>query len=134
DLKGTLSPLKLDAELYAETRQFEIFDRAYHEPGRRHMIGARGSAVLRAKIGVRPTAFEFYDVRSQFGNSRLLASVVSLGFDNQFRLGVSEGTKIDLADIGPLVDIPIAGVASLEAKLAGPFGDPLLEGKLAIKD
>lgn len=134
DLKGTLVPLKLDADLYAETRQFEIFDRAYHDPARRHMIGVRGRAVLRARIGVRPTAFEFYDVRSQFGNSRLLASVVSLGFDNQFRLGVSEGTKLDLADIGPLVDIPMAGVASLEAKLVGPFGDPVLEGKLAIKD
>ncbi|MCA9630994.1 MAG: translocation/assembly module TamB domain-containing protein [Myxococcales bacterium] len=133
DLKGTLVPLKLDAQMYTEASRFEIFDRAYHDPARKHMIGVRAPQVVRARIGVRPKAFEFYDVRGQFGHSRLLASVVSLGFNNQFKLGVSEGTKIELADIGPLVDIPIAGLAELDAQMVGTFGDPVLEGHMKVK-
>lgn len=133
DLKGTLVPLKLDAQMYTEASRFEIFDRAYHDSARKHMIGVRAPQVVRARIGVRPKAFEFYDVRGQFGHSRLLASVVSLGFNNQFKLGVAEGTKIELADIGPLVDIPIAGLAELDAQMVGTFGDPVLEGHMKVK-
>ncbi len=133
DFKGTLSPLKLDATLHAETSNFEIFDRAYHDPSRRHMIGVRGPASVRARIAVRPNAFEFHDVRTEFGKSQLNASLVSLGFDSQFRVTVSKSTQLDLSDISPIVDIPIAGQAELDAKLVGTFGDPVLEGGLAVK-
>ncbi len=132
ELGGTLAPLKLDGELDAHTSDFEVFDRAYHDPARRHMIGVR-AASLRGKIAVRPTAFEFVNTRATFGNSSLVTSV-SLGFDNDIKLTVSEGSRIDLSDITPLVDIPMAGVVELAARMGGKFGDPLLTGEMKIKD
>lgn len=130
-VKGTLAPLHLDAELAAETKNFEVFDRAFHDPARRHMIGVK-AATVRARLGVRPDALEFYDARTSFGKSSLVASLVSIGFHNDVRVEVGK-SRIDLADISPLVDIPWAGIAELEVKMAGKSGDPLLTGDLAIQ-
>jgi translocation and assembly module TamB len=131
-VRGTLAPLHLDAELTAETTGFEVTDRAYHDPARRHMIGVRAASV-RGRLGVRPGALEFYDVRTAFGKSNVNAGLVSIGFHNDITLDIGQGTKIDLADITPLIDIPWAGVAELNAKMNGKMGDPLLTGDLSIQ-
>ena len=132
-LTGTLAPLHLDGTIDAQTSNFEVFDRAYHDSGRRHMIGVR-SATIRGKIGVRPTSFDFINTRATFGNSSVLSSV-SIGFHNDIKLSIPEGgAKIDLKDISPLVDIEMAGVAELSARMAGKANNPLLTGEAKIKD
>lgn len=130
-LKGTLSPLKIDADLSADTRDFEVFDRAYHDPLRHHMIGVK-AATVRGKIGVRPQALLFYDTRADFGKSSMLVKMVSIGFDNKFGLELPPGSKLHLADISPLVDIPLAGDAELDVTMSGPGNNPLLTGNLRI--
>lgn len=130
-ISGTFSPLKIDGELSADTRDFEVFDRAYHERGRKHMIGVK-HATVRGKIGVRPEAFLIYDTRADFGKSSLYTALVSIGFDNTLKLSIPKGGKLDLSDISPLVDIPMAGKAELEVEMAGPGGDPLLTGTMKV--
>ncbi|MFO0570349.1 MAG: translocation/assembly module TamB domain-containing protein [Polyangiaceae bacterium] len=130
-LKGTLSPLKIDADLSAETRNFEVFNRAYHDPARKHMIGVHAAAI-RGRIGVRPQALEFYDTRATFGKSTVISPLVSIGFHNDIEVRVGKGSKIDLGDVSPLIDIPWAGVADLSVQMAGKSGDPLLTGDLSI--
>ena len=49
-IKGTLSPLRIEGDLAAETSDFEVFNRAYHDPARKHMIGVR-SASIRGRFG-----------------------------------------------------------------------------------
>lgn len=130
-IKGTLSPLRIDADLSAETRSFEVFNRAYHDPARKHMIGVHAASV-RAKLAVRPSALEFHDSRVTFGKSTLISPLVSIGFHNDIEVKVSKGSKIDLSDVSPLVDIPWAGSAELSVSMAGKSGDPLLTGDLSI--
>jgi translocation and assembly module TamB len=131
NLKGALSPLKLDADLSAETRDFEVFDRAFHDSARRHMIGVK-AAVLRGKIGVRPNSLLFYDTRAEFGKSNMLVKLVSIGFDNHFELEITPGSHLRLGDISPLIDIPMAGEADLDLGMAGPGNNPLLVGNLRV--
>jgi translocation and assembly module TamB len=59
---GSFAPLKIDAEIVADTRDFEVFDRAYHDKNRQHMIGVK-HAIVRGKLGVRPNSFDIYDTR-----------------------------------------------------------------------
>ena len=132
ELKGTLDPLKIDGDLLAQPRDFEVFDRSVHDTGRRHMIGV-ASASIRGRIGARPDALLFYDTRVAFGKSSLFARLVSIGFTNLIHLDVEEST-VDLADISPLVQIPWTGRAKLSATMAGDMSDPLLTGKVAIDD
>jgi translocation and assembly module TamB len=130
-VRGTFVPLKIDAEMSGESRDFAVYDRAYHSPARKRMIGVRAASV-RGRMGVRPKALEFYDTRASFGKSVVLAPLVSIGFKNDIALSVSKGTKIELADVSPLVDIPWAGSAELTATMGGKMSDPLLTGELSI--
>ncbi|HYO93561.1 MAG TPA: translocation/assembly module TamB domain-containing protein [Polyangiaceae bacterium] len=131
NLRGTLSPLSLDAELSAETRDFEIFDRAFHESDRRHMIGVK-SASLRGKVGVRPHALLLHDMHTHFGKSSMFVKLVSIGFDNQLVVTIPPGAKLHLPDISPLIDIRMAGLAELDIHLAGISSDPLLTGNIKV--
>ncbi|MFZ5890811.1 MAG: translocation/assembly module TamB domain-containing protein [Myxococcota bacterium] len=132
NIKATLSPLKIDADLSAETRDFEVFDRAFHDPLRRHVIGVK-SSILRGKIGVRPEALLFTDTRADFGHSSMFVKLVSVGFEGENSLEVLP-SKLHLADITPLLDIPMAGEAEIDCKMSGPGADPTLVGNLSIKN
>lgn len=129
-LKGTLSPLKIDGDLLGDTRDFEVFDRAFHDPARRHMIGVK-AAMIRGKIGVRPNALLFYDTRADFGKSSLPVKLVAVGFDNTVELVIPNG-RLHLPDISPLIDIPIAGEAELDVEMSGLAKNALLTGNLKV--
>ncbi|HMJ14642.1 MAG TPA: translocation/assembly module TamB domain-containing protein, partial [Polyangiaceae bacterium] len=132
-VRGTLHPLSIDADVIADTRGFEVFDRAYHDPARRHIIGVR-AAHVRGKVGVRADALEFYDTRAEFGKSRMLVNLVSVGFSNQLKIKIAEGSKLELADVTPLIDIPMSGSAEIAVEMAGKGNDPVLTGDLRVAD
>ena len=130
-IHGTLAPLHVEGELASETRDFEVFDRSFKDPARKHMIGVKRAA-LHGRFRVLPRALEFFDTRADFGKSSVLVRLVSIGFDNRIALSVAKESHIDLADISPLVDIPLSGNAELDVEMAGLMGDPLLTGNIKI--
>ena len=132
-IRGTLAPLRVEGELNADTRDFEVFDRAFHDPARKHMIGVK-RGLLRGRFRVVPNALEFIDTRAEFGNSSMLVKFLSIGFDNKIALSIGKDSRIDLADVTPLVDIPMSGKAELDGEMAGPMGDPELKGNLKLSD
>jgi translocation and assembly module TamB len=97
------------------------------------MIGVP-RATIRGRIVVQPTAFEFRDTVATFGRSQLNAQLVSIGFDNDLDIIINNNTALDLADISPIVNIPLAGKSRIGVRLAGKAGDPLLTGSLAVDD
>jgi translocation and assembly module TamB len=132
---GTLNPLKVDAELFAETHDFALYDKGYREPTRSHMISIKAPITVRARLGVRPTAFEIYDAKTEFGQSAMLAKLVSINYDEgDVTLDVDTLTKLEFADISPLTTIPISGRAKLDAKMEMPGGDPTLLGNIKVDD
>jgi translocation and assembly module TamB len=133
-IAGSLSPIKVDAELFADTSEFEVFDKSFRDPARSHMIGIKTPITVRARLGVRPKAFEIYDARTEFGASAMLAKTVSINYSGEVSLDVDTLTKLELADISPLVTIPISGHAKLDAKMVMPGGDPTLLGNAKIDD
>jgi translocation and assembly module TamB len=132
DFGGTIDPLKLDGDVVAETTGFEVFDRSYRSTARKHMIGVH-AATARMRFGVRPDQVQFMNSRVTFGGSEVLASV-SVGFHNELWLSIGKGSKIDLADASPLVDIPMSGVAQVSASMAGIATTAELNGELSIDD
>jgi translocation and assembly module TamB len=97
------------------------------------MIGVK-HAIVRGKLGVRPNSFDIYDTRTDFGSSNMYVELVSIGFDNNIKLVVPpQRSKLNLADVTPLVDIPMAGQAELDVNMSGPGGDPLLTGNLKVQ-
>ena len=129
-VKGTLVPLKLDGDFTAHAPNFLVADAAIDVPHNR-IIGIR-EANLQAHLAVRPEAVEFQNVHVQTANSKLEGGLVSLGYNNDLRVDVPKGS-IDLADLGPLATIPIAGVVELDAHVGGTFNDPRLEADVGIQ-
>lgn len=134
-IAGTLSPVKVDAELVAETHDFELFDKGFRQPTRQHMIGIKSPVIIHARLGVRPKAFEIYDAKTEFGRSAMLAKLVSIAFANgDVTLDVDTLTTLELADITPLVTIPISGHAKTDVKMTMNDGYPTLLGNVKIDD
>lgn len=127
---GKLAPLRLDGELHADTSDFEVYDKAFDDPSRRHMIGVR-EARIAGRIGVRPDAVVFAGCRAEFGKSRI-DTTVSLGFHNDIKLTVGKESSVELSDVSPLAALTLGGRASLEAEMHGKFDDPLLTGDLSV--
>ena len=130
-IHGTLAPLHVEGELTGETHNFEVFDRSWKDPAKKHMFGIK-HANLHGHFRVIPRALEFFDMRVDFGKSTAFARLVSIGFDNHIQISIGHDTHIDLADVSPLVDIPLSGQAELDAEMAGIMSDPLLTGNVKI--
>jgi len=128
---GTLAPLHIDSDVEAVTDGFELFDRAFSDPHRQHMIGVPHARV-QCRFAVRPDSVQFQDAQVGFGKSHLAARLVRIGFDNSLELSVPDDAEIELSDIGPLVNLPIAGRARLGAELKGRGEDPVLRSNLKI--
>jgi translocation and assembly module TamB len=131
-IRGTFWPMHIDGDLVSHTRDFEVFDRSYRDPARRHMIGVP-AATVHARVGLRPNAFEIYDAHVTFGHSLMISPIVSIGFHNEMLITVDKSSRLDLADVSPLINIKMSGKAKIDAKLAGQSGNPLLTGHLAVK-
>jgi translocation and assembly module TamB len=131
NIHGTLDPLHIDGALEGQTKNFVVYSRGFDDPARRRMIGVP-MAPLRGRFGVRPGALEFYDTVITFGSSSVKADLMSIGFHNDIHLVVNKASLLELADIGPLADIEMSGMAALDADMAGQSGDPLLRGNLKI--
>lgn len=133
EIEGTLSPLLIDAKVDSDTSNFEVTNRAFHDPTRKRMIGVK-KAKVKGRIRVTPKAFQLLDTRATFGKSSVLVQLMSIGFDNDLELVVPESAKLDLSDISPLAGIPIAGKANLDTKMSGPAKNPVLTGHVSIDD
>jgi translocation and assembly module TamB len=131
DFGGTLSPLKLDGNMAAEVTNFEIFRGSHKSPARKHMFGLNSRGFTRGTFSVRPGSVQFNDQHVHFGTSSLFTNV---------HVGTSEGifletwqSKIDLADVTPLLTIPMKGVLRFDARMEGARSDPLLTSELSIE-
>jgi translocation and assembly module TamB len=133
DLKGTAEPVKLDGDLVAKTFDFAVFDKPAIDPARARMFGVRDAA-LQGKLAIRPRALEFQNVTVTTPKSTAHGVLVAIGYHDELRIEVP-GSKIDLAELSPLGDVVMGGVAEAVVDVSGDVGSPMLEGEIkSIKD
>ncbi len=131
NIRATLSPFKLHGDLSATTHNFEVFDRAFHDPKRAHMVGVK-AADIRTNLSVDLKSFDLQNVNARFGKSVLNAKLVSIGYTSNLAIQMADDTLISLEDISPITSIPIAGKARVQVSLAGnPKRVPIL-GTLSV--
>jgi translocation and assembly module TamB len=133
-IAGTIMPLKIDAEVHADTRNFEVTDVSFRDPKRQRMIGVK-SALVHGHIGVRPDSFDIYDTRTDFGDSSIYLRLVSIAFkEAAVKMSIPKGSRLDLADVSPIVGIPISGKAELDVDMTGVPPAVLLTGNLKVQN
>jgi translocation and assembly module TamB len=129
-LSGTIFPLHLESDMVVHVGDFNVLDGAWHDPSAQRVLGVKQSTV-RARFVVTDRAVEFRNANVEFGKSHLNV-YCSLGFDNQFRLSVTRGSRVELAEIGPLLDMPWSGAADISTEITGVFEDPTITSELSV--
>lgn len=130
-IRGTLDPLDFGGSIVTRTRDFLVTRDAWHQRPERPVV-AVPRARIAGRVAVSPEGLRFERLVADTQRSRLLGDVL-LGFDDQLRVDVRTD-RLDLADASPVVEFPIAGRGSATVRVAGTFGDPVVDGRLAIGD
>ncbi|MFO0591238.1 MAG: translocation/assembly module TamB domain-containing protein [Polyangiaceae bacterium] len=134
EFKGTLDPLDLSGPLSGHTEDFQVYDRSVRRQDKHRMVGLP-EANLHGTFVIKPegVTFQGFSVDVPGGRTHI-ATTCTIEFKNRIALDVNEGTKIDLAEISPLAEIPIAGLASVKLAMHAPLSHPFLTADVAIQD
>lgn len=132
NVHGTLDPLRLDGDFSAHTTDFAVYDAPVDSPARTRAIGV-SEGNIRGKVAIRSTALEFNGCTVTTPHSVINGVSVSIGFQEVLRVDVADA-KVDLADISPIGNVVMSGVAQAKATVAGPFGNPHIEADVSIQD
>jgi len=133
-VKGTVKPFVMAGSVDSRTSNFTVYNKGFDDPARSRMIGVK-NATLVGHWRANGKSLDFYDVQTAFGNSRLPVDLVSLSFggaETPLIVRLKEGAVLDLADVGPIASLEVAGVAKLGIGMNGPMAHPSLDGTLSV--
>jgi len=132
-VRGTISPFFIDGGVDGHTRDFVIWDRGFDDPARNRMFGIPTSNVT-GRFRASEQSLDFYNCDLRFGTSHLPVELVSIKFyPNELIVRTKkEGGNIDLADLGRIASVTLAGKSHVFADLKGPMTHPVLKGTLAV--
>ncbi len=132
-LSGNLEPpTRLDGALHIAASNFEITDRAYHDPQRQRVIGVNGKATLDGSFGLTNSELEFNNITARFPGSEL-HTTVHIGFNNRLLVDVPKAS-IDLQSLSPLASLAVQGRAELSGSLNDVMQSPTLTGTIGVTD
>jgi translocation and assembly module TamB len=127
---GTIDPPEMGGGIIVKTKDFGIYDRPSTDSVKRTMMAVRRGDI-RGTIKVTPEGIVLSGMDLQTELSRVKATVF-IGFDGGLGINVFEGSTVDLAEISPLVDIPLKGIAKVRVAGHGTTDSPVLEGEVSI--
>lgn len=133
NFKGAADPLKLDGDVTARTSNFAVYDRPAREVATRERIIGVPDANLVGKLAVRPKGFAFEHTTVTTPKSIAHDVTVMIGYHEELLVDVPS-SKVDLGELSPLGNIPMAGIAEPAVHITGTAGDPMLTGTTSIKD
>ena len=128
--KGTIDPLEMKGDLVGRTSNFAVYDAPTDNPAKERATGVR-EGNFTGKFAVRAQGLEFQQLSVRTTHSTIDNGFVFLGYHEIVRVDVGH-SKIDIQDLSPLGKVKMGGIAEItKVNLAGPFGDPHLEGDIA---
>jgi translocation and assembly module TamB len=129
-LGGRLDPFRLEGPIRVRSTMTEVTAGAWHDPRASHIIGVV-PGTIRGRVGVDEEAFRFERLRASTGRSELWADV-HLRFDNT--IWMRGGGDVDLADVTPLVEFPLAGRGTATVEIEGEYSNPSVGGHARFEE
>ncbi len=128
-IEPTLGGPSMHGEISGDTTDFEVGDRGWDHPARRRLVGVK-RAKVRGTFGVEPDAITFTKMLADFGQSHLDVPRVFIGFSRPVEVRAVAPTRVDLADIGPIAEIPVAGRVDAAMWVHAVAGQTRIDGEL----
>lgn len=127
---GTAEPLDIKGDIQSKSANFAVFDAAADSPIKSRAVGVKEGS-FSGKVAITPHALEFQNIYAKSPRGTYDNALVSIGYHEILKVDVPH-VKVDLADITPLGNIPMAGVVEGKVSVFGKFGDPKLEADAKI--
>src|SRR5690606_27051332 len=110
------------------------WNKGYDHPEKKRMIGVP-LAHLNGRFRVSPESLDFYSVMTTFGSSRTPVELVSISFNSggPIDIRLAKDSVIELADVGPIANLEVAGRTHLDVRMQGPMNDPFLDGAISVE-
>jgi translocation and assembly module TamB len=118
----------LMSEVDLHTSGFVLYDRGFDHPKKSRIVSV-AKAHARGRWGFEPNGCVFRQVVADTGASHLVVPSILVGFEDAVEVVVGEGTRVDLAEISPLVSVPLAGKVEAKGRVYGAQSDPRIEGE-----
>ncbi len=131
DLAGTLLPLSLEGPVRLRTHDFIVSKDPFFQRPVRRVIGVSNGR-FEGRWSIRPDGVRFEQLVGELPTSRIRGDVL-LGFHNQLRVR-ARAEVVDLRDITPLDQFPIAGTGDARVLIEGTFQDPVITGHVQLAD
>ncbi|MCC6649235.1 MAG: translocation/assembly module TamB domain-containing protein [Polyangiaceae bacterium] len=119
----------LQGDITGVTSDFEVGDHGWDHPARRRLVGVRRSSI-RGKFGVEPDGLTFNEMLADFGHSHLDVPRVFIGFQRPVEVRAVAPSRVDLADIGPLAEVEVAGRVDASLWVHEVAGKTRIDGDL----
>lgn len=118
----------LISEIDLSTSGFVLYDRGFDNPKRARIVSV-SRAHAKGRWGFEPNGCIFRQMVAETPGSHLVVPSILVGFEDAVEVVVAAGTKVDLADITPLVTVPLAGKVEAKGRVYGVQADPRIEGE-----
>ena len=130
EVAGTLVPFHLAGKARLDVREFKVFDRAWDDPKRVAMLELK-PAHLDMNVDFSTTGVHLADVDLTTAVSQLNVDTW-LYFDTERGLDIETYIgRLDLSDLGHIVQIPWSGILNGKAHIHGPYSEIAIDGKSA---
>lgn len=130
-LKGQILPFSLGGPLNARSGAFILTSGPHHARPRDVILKAKGGRID-GRIEIQETGLRFEKMKLDTGRSRATVDFF-IGFVDDFWLTIDQGS-IDLAEISPLVGIPISGRANVDLRIGDTYSDVALHAAYSIEN
>lgn len=116
-------------DIQVATSNFEVTDRAWNDPARRHVVAVK-HANVRGKFGVEPNGVVFRSLAADFGQSHADVPSVLIGFREALEIRIGPGTRVDLGEISPIATLKLGGKIEVDGQVHGGQSHPRIDGEV----
>jgi translocation and assembly module TamB len=136
NLEGQLlGGLRLQGTSHLELRNFRVRTAPWHHKEGTVVVEVPAPAILEGRVRIDPAGVHLAAARASFGSTQLELDA-HLFFDEvQGMRSAARSQAFHLEDVrSHVAGVPVHGVGAIEAEIAGPYSDPLIEARIDLAE
>ncbi|MBI5509351.1 MAG: translocation/assembly module TamB domain-containing protein [Deltaproteobacteria bacterium] len=132
-VSGTLQPLRLTLGIDGSIERFVVQGGSYKDTGATEYL-ALGPTEIRGPATLSTTGVQVNGAQLKLSGSSLTVDG-SLWFDPARGMDLRAiSDRLDLAALGPIAAVPVAGAGAVATTIEGPYADPTISGTVDLDD
>lgn len=127
--------LELSGTSSIQVHGFEVRNEPWHVAGGTPIVEVPGVGRIETPVRITAAGVDLPGARVSFGPGSSIDTDVFLAFDDATGLRIhARSARLDLAHLrSHIAGLPVAGVGTVDARIAGSYGDPSISGAVGLE-